>query len=81
MKLNLFIVLTFGLTLPLLIAAQTLDGLSMTPIQSIVVDTSKKFEGTKLGGFSGLTLQGQNLFVVTDDRGRFGPPQIGRAHV
>ncbi len=81
MKLNLFIVLTFGLTLPLLIAAQTLDGLSMTPIQSIVVDTSKKFEGTKLGGFSGLTLQGQNLFVVTDDRGRFGPPRLYRYEI
>ncbi|MBL7558065.1 MAG: esterase-like activity of phytase family protein [Bdellovibrionaceae bacterium] len=81
MKFNLVAFLTFGLAVPLSIASQALDGLSMKPIQSVVIDTSKKFEGTKLGGFSGLSLQGQNLFVVTDDRGRFGPPRLYRYEI
>lgn len=67
--------------LPFSIEAQSFDGLRMKHIQSIVVDTSKKFEKTKLGGFSGLSMQGQNLFVVTDDRGRFGEPRIYRFEI
>lgn len=81
MKLNLVIALVFGLAISFSTVARALDGLAMKHVQSIVIDTSKKFEGTKLGGFSGLSLQGQNLFVVTDDRGRFGPPRLYRYEI
>tara|TARA_B110001454_G_scaffold219179_1_gene250880 strand:+ start:172307 stop:173344 length:1038 start_codon:yes stop_codon:yes gene_type:complete len=55
-----------------------LTSLVLRPTQSIVIDTSKKFQNTKLGGFSGLYLKGNQLFAVTDDRGRFGEPRLYR---
>jgi hypothetical protein len=54
------------------------DQLSLKPVQSVVIDTKKKFQGTKLGGFSGLTIKGNDFYVISDDRGRFGDPRIYR---
>lgn len=62
-------------------STSTLDSLNLKLIQSITIDTSKKFQNTKLGGFSGLVIDGNQAFVVTDDRGRFGEPRLYRYHI
>lgn len=73
--------LVIGLGHPVISFAESLTGLTLKPVQSIIIDTSKKFQGTKLGGFSGLSLQGQQLYTITDDRGRFGEPRIYRYEI
>lgn len=56
--------------------AQTSSSLSLKPVQSIVIDTKEKFESSKLGGFSGLYIKGNDFYVISDDRGRFGDYRI-----
>lgn len=61
--------------------APTLDSLNLKLVQSIEIDTSKKFQKTKLGGFSGLSIDGDKMYVITDDRGRYGEPRIYRYQI
>lgn len=50
--------------------------LKLTYHQSIVIDSKPKFQGTTFGGFSGLSIKGNDFYVITDDRGRYGNPRI-----
>lgn len=52
------------------------DTVSLKWVQSISIDTSKKIQGTKIGGLSGLVFKDSELFAISDDRGRFGDPRI-----
>ncbi len=54
------------------------DVLSLNYVQSLVIDTKKKFKGTKVGGLSGLVIDGSSFYTITDDRGRYGEPRIYR---
>ena len=40
---------------------ESMTNLDLKPVQSIIIDTSKKFQGKKLGGISGLFLQSHQL--------------------
>ncbi len=57
-------------------SANAIESFSLKFVQSVVIDTKVKFEKTKLGGFSGLVIKGNDFYVITDDRGRYGEPRI-----
>lgn len=50
------------------------------PIANIEIKEST-FENVKLGGFSGAFIEGQKLYMLSDDRGRFSEPHLVVFHI
>jgi 3-phytase len=78
MKKNSLLILLF---IRLLLFLEISYGVEKTKIefdvkQKITMSHKLKYKNTFLGGLSGLKYEGNSLFAVSDDRGRFGPPRI-----
>lgn len=68
---NLIYTCIFFFIYPLFTQAQKLELISRTELPN-----GLQFQSTVVGGLSGLTADGKNYFIVSDDKGKISPPRF-----